>query len=255
MGAKACKIWAILYNFRLWSQILWSTNYKVEPVSLDPLRWTFSFVVVVVVVVVIIIMCRREGVHRTSRCCRWKRPVQWGHPTARWPSTKDWQSVSIMSTRLNSPLQVYRHTCRGEIRCVDTPELTLTRRDLIDLVNVRCSFTFVFTYLFTHRMTVFKSHCCWFLTQFDWKWTGVVPNLIISILAGAGFGFGDNSFFGSQNNTPDETNGVTNGVNNVVNCYKAAIQFSASFVTSLFARFWRNLWNKKICVFRPGNTV
>jgi len=39
--------------------------------------------------------------------------------------------------------------------------------------------------------------------------------------------------FGSQNNTPDETNGV----NNAINCYKAAVQFDASFVTSLFASF------------------
>ena len=32
--------------------------------------------------------------------------------------------------------------------------------------------------------------------------------------------------FGSQNNTPDETNGI----NNAVSCYKETIQFSASFV-------------------------
>ena len=38
---------------------------------------------------------------------------------------------------------------------------------------------------------------------------------------------------GSENNTPDETNGV----NNAVSCYKEAVQFSASFVTSLFACF------------------
>jgi len=29
----------------------------------------------------------------------------------------------------------------------------------------------------------------------------------------------------------------TNGVNNAVSCYKEAVQFSASFVTSLFAIF------------------
>ena len=39
--------------------------------------------------------------------------------------------------------------------------------------------------------------------------------------------------FGSQNNTLDETNGV----NNAVSCYIEAVQFSASFVTSLFASF------------------
>jgi len=38
---------------------------------------------------------------------------------------------------------------------------------------------------------------------------------------------------GSQNNMPDETNGV----NNAVSSYKEAVQFSASFVTSLFASF------------------
>ena len=63
----------------------------------------------------------------------------------------------------------------------------------------------------------------------------VVPDLTISYLAGAGVrsGFGDNSFFRSQNNMPDETNGI----NNAVSCYKAAVQFSASFVMSLFASF------------------
>ena len=35
--------------------------------------------------------------------------------------------------------------------------------------------------------------------------------------------------FRSQNNTPDETKGV----NNAVSCYKEAVQFSASFVTSV----------------------
>jgi len=38
---------------------------------------------------------------------------------------------------------------------------------------------------------------------------------------------------GSQNNTPDETNGVSNAVN----CYKDAVPFSAFFVASLFASF------------------
>jgi len=48
--------------------------------------------------------------------------------------------------------------------------------------------------------------------------------------AGDGSGFEDNSFFGSQNNIPDDINIV----NNAVNCYKEAVQFRASFVTSLF---------------------
>jgi len=45
--------------------------------------------------------------------------------------------------------------------------------------------------------------------------------------------------FGSQNNSPHETNGV----NNAATCYKEAVQFSVFFVTSLFASFWQNLWN------------
>jgi len=38
---------------------------------------------------------------------------------------------------------------------------------------------------------------------------------------------------GSQNNVPDETNGI----NNVVSGYKGAVQFSVSFLMSLFASF------------------
>jgi len=38
---------------------------------------------------------------------------------------------------------------------------------------------------------------------------------------------------GSENNTPDETNGVSNAVS----CYKEAVQFSASSIASLFASF------------------
>ena len=53
--------------------------------------------------------------------------------------------------------------------------------------------------------------------------------------AGIGSGFGEDLFWeelvlGSQNNTPDETNGV----NNAVSCYNEAVRFSASFITSLF---------------------
>jgi len=39
--------------------------------------------------------------------------------------------------------------------------------------------------------------------------------------------------FGSQNNTPEETNGFSNAVS----CYKETVRFSSSFVTSLFASF------------------
>ena len=47
----------------------------------------------------------------------------------------------------------------------------------------------------------------------------------------------------------------TNGVNNAVSCYKAAVQFSASFVTSVFAIFWQNLSNdNEFCIFGLGNT-
>jgi len=57
--------------------------------------------------------------------------------------------------------------------------------------------------------------------------------------------------FGSQNNTPNETNGV----NNAVSCYKEALQFSASFVTSLFASSWQNLRNSNgFSIFRHSNT-
>jgi len=50
---------------------------------------------------------------------------------------------------------------------------------------------------------------------------------------------------------PDETNGI----NNAVSYYKVAVQFSASFVTSLFASFWQNLRKgNKFSIFRPGNT-
>jgi len=41
----------------------------------------------------------------------------------------------------------------------------------------------------------------------------------------------------------------TNGVNNVVSCYKEAVQFSASFVMSLFASFSRNFWIQMDFVF------
>ena len=41
------------------------------------------------------------------------------------------------------------------------------------------------------------------------------------------------TFFESLNNTSDKTNGV----NSAVSCYKEAVQFSASFVMSLFASF------------------
>ena len=46
---------------------------------------------------------------------------------------------------------------------------------------------------------------------------------------GTGDGFGEN--LGLWNDTSDETSNV----NNAVSCYEEAVQFSASFVTSLFA--------------------
>ena len=53
---------------------------------------------------------------------------------------------------------------------------------------------------------------------------------------------------GSPKNTRDETNGVD--VNNAVSCYKETVQFSASFVMSLFASFCRKLWNSNgLCIF------
>jgi len=45
---------------------------------------------------------------------------------------------------------------------------------------------------------------------------------------------------------PDEINSVINAVS----YRKEAVQFSAFSVMSLFARFWRNLWNSnKFCIF------
>jgi len=42
----------------------------------------------------------------------------------------------------------------------------------------------------------------------------------------------------------------TNGVNNVLSCCKEAVQFSASFVTLLFAHLWVNLWTcNEFCIF------
>jgi len=48
---------------------------------------------------------------------------------------------------------------------------------------------------------------------------------------------------GSQNNMPYETNGI----NSAVSYYKEALQFSASFVMSLFARNTRN--GNEFCIF------
>jgi len=85
----------------------------------------------------------------------------------------------------------------------------------------------------------------------------VVPDLTVSNLARAGPGriyqlksnqsrILEEFVLGSLNNTPDETNGV----NNAVSCQKEAAQFSLSFVMSLFASFWQNLWNgNQFCIF------
>jgi len=53
--------------------------------------------------------------------------------------------------------------------------------------------------------------------------------------------------FRSQNDTPNETNGVNSAVS--VGCCKEVVQFSVSFVTSLFASFWRNSWKAMNFVF------
>jgi len=53
--------------------------------------------------------------------------------------------------------------------------------------------------------------------------TRVVLDLIFSNPVGAGFG--DNSFFGSQSNTPDKTSGVSIAVS----CNKEAVQFEQCF--------------------------
>jgi len=58
-------------------------------------------------------------------------------------------------------------------------------------------------------------------------------------------------FFGSQNNTPDETNGV----NNIANCYKEAVQFNVFLiVTSLFASFFYEICGTamKFVLFSSG---
>ena len=44
--------------------------------------------------------------------------------------------------------------------------------------------------------------------------------------------------------------GETDGINNTVSCSKEAVQFSASYVTSLFARFSQNMSNgNEFCIF------
>jgi len=67
----------------------------------------------------------------------------------------------------------------------------------------------------------------------EWNGIGLGPDLTISNPAGAGFG-GKRILRPPQNNTPGKINGVS-GVINAVSCYKEAVQFSASFVASLFA--------------------
>jgi len=52
--------------------------------------------------------------------------------------------------------------------------------------------------------------------------------------------------FGIQKSMPHENIDVSSAVS----CYKEAVQFSASFVTSPFASFWRSLWNGNgFCIF------
>jgi len=54
--------------------------------------------------------------------------------------------------------------------------------------------------------------------------------------------------FGSQNNTPD----VTNGVNNAVSCNTEAVQFSASFVVTVCQLLMKFVEWKSILYFFPS---
>jgi len=78
------------------------------------------------------------------------------------------------------------------------------------------------------------------------------PGLIYELKSGRNWsGIWGELVFGSQNNTPDKTNGV----NNAVSCYKEVVQFSASFVMSLFASFLQNCGTAmNFVLFCPCNT-
>jgi len=90
--------------------------------------------------------------------------------------------------------------------------------------------------------------------------TGIVADLTASNPAGAGPGriwelkiqleLDLGRILGSQNNTPDEINGV----NNADRSYKVAVQFSASFIKSVChfsAKFAKRQWILYFC--RPSN--
>jgi len=80
-----------------------------------------------------------------------------------------------------------------------------------------------------------------------------VPDLIIPNLARARSGFGDNSFFGSQNNILNETNGVSNAVS----CSKEAVQFSASFVInqSIQSIYSASITTQQVIINSGGRTT
>jgi len=61
----------------------------------------------------------------------------------------------------------------------------------------------------------------------------IVADLTILNLATAGAGFWETLFLDLRISSPDENHSV----NNAVSCYKESVQFSASFVKSLFASF------------------
>jgi len=65
-----------------------------------------------------------------------------------------------------------------------------------------------------------------FKSNRSWTW----PNLGIQIQPGTDL---EKLVFGSQNDTPDETNDV----NNTARSYKEGVEFSAFFVLSLLASF------------------
>ena len=66
---------------------------------------------------------------------------------------------------------------------------------------------------------------------------GPVPGRILELKYGRNWSQICGELFRIQNNTTESSTDETNGVSNAVRCNKDAVQFSASFVTSLFASF------------------
>jgi len=89
---------------------------------------------------------------------------------------------------------------------------------LIRKVGIKHRWTLC-TYIFTNTPKTHFTVCVCDRVVADWTISNPEPDLDREKL-----------ICGSQNNTPDETPGV----NNAVSCYKQAVQFTASFVTSLF---------------------